>query len=140
MSNVSNQSWAFTIFRVAVGGVFLAHGIQKFFMYGLHGVAGAFASMGVPAPAVTSALVAVVELLGGAALILGFLTGWAAALNDLVGGVHRYCDPRAGSGVGRWGVGEAGVNSRFTLGTGRNRSLWISFWFPRRPAYQHPSA
>ena len=81
MSNVSNQSWAFTIFRVAVGGVFLAHGIQKFFMYGLHGVAGAFASMGVPAPAVTSVLVAVVELLGGAALILGFLTRWAAALN-----------------------------------------------------------
>src|SRR5713101_9801491 len=81
MSNVSNQSWAFSIFRVAVGGVFLAHGIQKFFMYGLHGVAGAFASMGVPAPAVTSALVAVVELLGGAALILGFLTRWAAALN-----------------------------------------------------------
>jgi len=75
MSNVSNQSWAFTIFRVAIGGVFLAHGIQKFFMYGLHGVAGAFASMGVPAPAVTSALVAVVELLGGAALILGFLFG-----------------------------------------------------------------
>ena len=31
--------------------------------------------------AVTSALVAVVELLGGAALILGFLTRWAAALN-----------------------------------------------------------
>jgi putative oxidoreductase len=81
MNNVSNQSWAFTIFRVVVGGVFLAHGIQKFFMYGLHGVAGAFASMGLPAPAVTSVLVAVVELLGGAALILGFLTRWAAALN-----------------------------------------------------------
>jgi putative oxidoreductase len=81
MSNVSNQSWAFTIFRVVVGSVFLAHGIQKFFMYGLHGVAGAFASMGVPVPAVTSVLVAVVELFGGAALILGFLTRWAAALN-----------------------------------------------------------
>ena len=71
MSNVSNQSWAFTIFRVAVGVVFMSHGIQKFFVYGLHGVAGAFGSMGIPAPAVTSALVAVVELLGGAALILG---------------------------------------------------------------------
>ena len=34
-----------------------------------------------PAPAVTSVLVAVVELLGGAALIFGFLTRWAAALN-----------------------------------------------------------
>ena len=38
-------------------------------------------SISAPAPAVTSALVAVVELLGGAALILGFLTRWAAALN-----------------------------------------------------------
>ncbi len=81
MNNVSNQSWAFTIFRVVVGSVFLAHGLQKVFMYGFHGVAGAFASMGVPVPAVTSVIVALVELLGGAALILGFLTRWAAILN-----------------------------------------------------------
>jgi putative oxidoreductase len=81
MNNVSNQSWGFTAFRVVVGTVFLAHGIQKFFMFGLHGVAGAFASMGIPVPAVTSVLVATVELLGGAALILGFLTRWAAVLN-----------------------------------------------------------
>jgi putative oxidoreductase len=80
-SNVPNQSWAFTIFRAVVGSVFLAHGIQKFFTFGLHGVAGAFASMGVPVPGVTSVLVSVVELLGGAALILGFMTRWAAALN-----------------------------------------------------------
>lgn len=81
MNNVSNQSWAFTIFRVVVGSVFLAHGLQKVFIYGFHGVAGAFASMGVPVPAVTSVIVALVELLGGAALILGFLTRWAAILN-----------------------------------------------------------
>jgi putative oxidoreductase len=80
-SNIPNQSWAFTAFRVVVGSVFLAHGIQKFFMFGLHGVAGAFASMGIPVPGVTSVLVSVVELLGGAALIFGFLTRWAAALN-----------------------------------------------------------
>jgi putative oxidoreductase len=83
MRDVSNQSWAFTIFRVVVGGVFFAHGIQKVFMFGFHGTAAFFASVGVPAPAVTSAMVAVVELLGGAALILGFLTRWAAALNGL---------------------------------------------------------
>jgi putative oxidoreductase len=81
MNNGSNQSWAITVLRVVVGAVFLAHGIQKFFMFGLHGVAGMFGSIGVPLPAVTSAIVAVVELVGGAALILGFLTRWAAALN-----------------------------------------------------------
>ena len=81
MNNGSNQSWAITVLRVVVGAVFLAHGIQKFFMFGLHGVAGMFGSIGVPLPAVTSAIVALVELVGGAALILGFLTRWAAALN-----------------------------------------------------------
>ncbi len=127
MSNVSNQSWAFTIFRVVVGSVFLAHGIQKFFMYGLHGVAGAFGSMGVPVPAVTSVLVAVVELarrrradpgvpdaLGGRAQRFrhdrchpaGPPEKWLLQSDghrvpvNLAGGVHRDCDPRAGSGVG----------------------------------------
>jgi putative oxidoreductase len=85
MSNVSNQSsnqsWGITILRVIVGIVFLAHGAQKLFVLGFHGTAGAFGGMGIPLPAVSSAVVTLVEFLGGAALVIGLLTRWAAALN-----------------------------------------------------------
>jgi putative oxidoreductase len=64
-----------------LGIVFLAHGAQKVFTFGHHGVTGMLGSMGIPLPSVMSVVLMAVEFLGGAALVLGLLTRWAAALN-----------------------------------------------------------
>ena len=57
--------------RVVIGVVMIMHGWQKFFEYGIGGATAGFAKMGVPLPGVSAVFAAVVELFGGAALILG---------------------------------------------------------------------
>jgi putative oxidoreductase len=66
--------------RVLVGVVLVAHGWQKFAQYGIGGTAGSFAQMGVPLPAVSAVFAAVVELVGGVALLVGAGTVVAAVL------------------------------------------------------------
>ena len=62
------------ILRIAAAAVFINHGYQKLFVYGISGVTGAFTGMGVPAPALMGPLIGVLEFFGGIALVLGFLT------------------------------------------------------------------
>ena len=66
--------------RVLLGVVLIAHGWQKFFQYGIAGVTGSFAQMGVPLPAVSAVFAAVVELVGGVALLVGAATVVAGIL------------------------------------------------------------
>ena len=74
--------------RVALGVVFVAHGAQKLFTWGLSGTADAFQGMGVPAPQASALLATLVELVGGVALVVGFavpVAGLLLAL-DMLGG------------------------------------------------------
>ncbi|AHI01291.1 DoxX family protein [Kutzneria viridogrisea] len=57
--------------RVGIGVIFIAHGWQKFNEYGISGVTASFTKMGIPMPGVSAWFAATVELLGGAALIVG---------------------------------------------------------------------
>lgn len=77
------------IARVAIGVIFLAHGLQKLNVWGLDGTSAAFDAMGVPASGLSAFLVMWLEILGGAALILGLLTPIVAALLavDMIGAI-----------------------------------------------------
>lgn len=63
--------------RILLGVVLIAHGLQKL-TAGFDGVTAMFAGMGIPLPQAAAAFAIGAEVVGGALLILGFLTPLAA--------------------------------------------------------------
>jgi putative oxidoreductase len=75
-----SQSLGIAVLRIVVGIVYLAHGYQKVFKFGYHGVAGMFGHMGIPVPAVSAIVVMLLEFVGGILLVTGLATRLPAAL------------------------------------------------------------
>ncbi|MDO8676092.1 MAG: DoxX family protein [Candidatus Azambacteria bacterium] len=70
------------ILRLALSIILIRHGWPKLFGTnpGLKGFAGWLGSLGFPLPMFWALVVALLEVVGGAALALGFLTQWVALL------------------------------------------------------------
>ncbi|WP_447790984.1 DoxX family membrane protein [Pseudomonas farris] len=64
--------------RLALGAMFLAHGLTKLFVFTPAGTAGFFESVGFPG--VLAYPVIAFEVLGGLALLLGVYARWVAAV------------------------------------------------------------
>ncbi|HTX65194.1 MAG TPA: DoxX family protein [Opitutaceae bacterium] len=76
-STKSSGANANILIRLVVGGVFLNEGILKF-LDPVANAAGRFATIGLPHPELLGPFVAAVEVLGGALVILGLWSRWAA--------------------------------------------------------------
>lgn len=72
--------YAALFMRLAVGGVFLAHGITKF-QNGIGATAGMLANIGFPFSTMFAVILMTVETVGAICVLLGILTrAWAAAM------------------------------------------------------------
>jgi len=70
--------WGMVPLRFVVGIVFLMHGGQKLFVFGLGGTADIRGKLGLPLPTVSAAVVIAAEILGGLAIISGLFARWGA--------------------------------------------------------------
>lgn len=80
----SKKDEALLFLRVVTGFLFFYHGYTKVFVMGMDNVVGFFSNVGIPAAGIMAYLVAYGELLGGIALMIGFLTHWVSKINILI--------------------------------------------------------
>ena len=80
MTSTRRLDWGLFVIRVALGAVFVAHGLQKMFVFGHAGVTGMLGQLGLPFPSVNAVLITAAEFGGGIALINGAFTRFASAV------------------------------------------------------------
>ncbi|MCL2534031.1 MAG: DoxX family protein [Nocardiaceae bacterium] len=80
MNSTSLRDATVLIARIGIGVIFIAHGWQKFFDWGISGTQAAFAGMDIPLADVSAIVAATIELVGGIALLIGFATRIAGVL------------------------------------------------------------
>ena len=111
--------------RILLGAIFAAHGYQKLVTFGLAGATESFRGMGVPAPEIAAPVVAIVELVGGIALIAGAFTGIVGlllAIDMLVAALLVHLPQGVFIDAGGWelvGVLGAGALAIAAVGAGR---------------------
>ena len=69
---------ALGIIRIVAAVIFIGHGYQKFFIMGIPGTTGFFTQVGAPLPEISAPFVATLELVGGAALLIGLFARFVA--------------------------------------------------------------
>ena len=79
LANEKAASAGLLILRMFLGLGLMAHGYQKFFLFGISGFAGFLEKLGAPAPQLSAGLSASTELAGGLLVALGLFTRPAAA-------------------------------------------------------------
>ncbi len=80
------REYGITVLRVTLGVVFLMHGYLGGFVFTPAGLAAFNASKGIPLPVVTAWFVILGHFLGGASLVLGFLTRLGALIHVVIMG------------------------------------------------------
>jgi putative oxidoreductase len=77
---MTGSGWAILPLRLVVGIVFVMHGGQKLFQFGLGGTTAFMGQLGLPLPGLAALVVIAVELGGGLAILLGLFTRVVAVL------------------------------------------------------------
>ncbi len=87
MKSTHNYEYGIVSLRMALGVMFLAHGLLKLFVFTPTGTAGFFGSLGLPA--FLGPLTMSLEILGGVGLIVGYYSRWivVALLPVLLGSI-----------------------------------------------------